>query len=192
VGDALAVRRLQHVQQLKTDAGRPHVVERALLGEEFAQRRAVDPLGHDPQGAVLLHGVDDARHRAGTQHPHRLGHTDDAGGGAQRGFALGVRWEVDLGEQIRTLGSAVDGLAVPADPVRLAVDDVDEPIPSGNQLVCEDMRLDHGHPSLNPWLSPFTRGTRSAPVGVQCILNSPACAPICSRAVGGIPDVPYA
>lgn len=41
------------------------MVERALLGEEFAQQDAVDGFGDCPQGAVLRDGVDDRGDPAG-------------------------------------------------------------------------------------------------------------------------------
>lgn len=65
VRDALAVRRLQHLQQFQADARRPYVVERPLAAEEFAQGDAVDRLGDGPQGVLLRHGVHDRGDPAG-------------------------------------------------------------------------------------------------------------------------------
>ncbi len=147
VGDALGVGRVQDVEQFQADARGPYVVERALLREEFAQRRAVDPLVDGPQGAGLLGGVDDRGDPARAQQRHVLGRAQQPGGGPAPGLERVVR-KPDLGDETRPRDLAGAGvLGIPADAVGLALDDLEQPVPAGDELVCGDVRPAHGHPS---------------------------------------------
>ncbi len=148
VGDALAVRGLQDVEQFESDAGGPDVVERALLGEELAERGAVDPVGDGPQGAAVLDGVDDRGDPGGGEQHHGLGGAQDTGGGPAGALPVRGGGEGHLCEEDGSFGDRV--LAVPGDPIGLAERDLHGPVSAGHHLVRGDMRLDHGHPSLNP------------------------------------------
>lgn len=163
VDEALTMRGLQHTQDVEPDSGGPRVVERAVLVEELAQGHAVDPFDDRPQAVGLLDDVDDARHAARTQQSHDLGRMADPGDRPpdrirhRVGHRIGR--ERRLRQQSRTC--VLDVLAVPADAVHLVVDDLLQPVPSGDQLICSGTRVAHAHPSLKPCSQ--SPGIRSGP-----------------------------